>query len=126
MGDTRGHNDSTGLKCLTFGGLQLEAAGNLVDRRDVSFLQCRHEALLKLEPIGDESFAPNGDAYVGVGEIVFSTVVAERKGGVRVVKAGCKAVRLEQHALGHVLTPALHGSAEDAEGQLALPQMGSN
>src|SRR5271170_5352929 len=86
----------------------------------------RDQALLEFDSIGNKGLQRYGKSYVGVGKTILAAVLAQGKDGVGVVKAAGEALGLKQHAPGHPVTPALHGSTEDTGLYVTFAQMRSD
>ena len=120
------HDDRAGGEQLARVQLQFEAAALVpLHRHHPHLLQLGHQLLPEPLAVGDERL-DRDDVLVrhqpldAGGVAVVDEVVPLLRG----VEIGCGRSRLQEHSDGHVVAPADHGVAEDADGDAARSQMG--
>jgi len=124
VGDADGDDDAASEDDLAGLRGESETFWCATERGDVGLFEAGDEALLELHSVGDEGFDGDGIDDVGVSETALLAEMGQRKGGTGVVEAGGETKGFEQGATGHVVSPARHGSAEDAKGHVAGAQVG--
>src|ERR1700722_11457763 len=105
---------------------QLIATTVVLETFDRHLLEVWDETALELTPIIDEILETRGDPEIRIRDISLTAIVRERESTPRVVEAGGKTLRLQQHALRHLRGPSLHGLAEDPVRNIVGNQMCGN
>ena len=89
--------------------------------------QFGHHAILERRTVGAESIETHRNASVGILDpLLRAIIVRSVKRAVRIEDAGGEAVRLEAHALRHVLLPAIHQAAKNTKGYAAASEVRSD
>src|SRR5579872_758657 len=106
--------------------VQPEAARQPFHTGDEPLFQFRHHAVAESQSVGYECVDFYGHAGMGVFDTAPGAELFERKGALGIVNIRGEAVRLKHHAFWHVRQPAIHGAAENAEGNAAMAEMRGN
>ena len=105
---------------------QLIAATVVLQTSDHHLLEVWHEAALERTTIIDEILETRGYPEIRIRDISLTAIVRERESTPRVVEAGGKTLRLQQHAPRHLRGPSFHGLAEDPVWNIVGSQMCGN
>src|SRR5713101_9254245 len=86
-------------------------------------LEFGYKSLLELQSVLDEGLQRDWKPDIGVGNVPFLTIVAEREGRIRIIEGRGKAFRLQPHAFRHLRQPSVHRVAEDPEVNTSGPEV---
>ena len=113
------------LSLYFFAGLerQQEAFEDANHADHVRFFEFWNQSFAECQTVTGKRIQPHRDVGVVIVDTTFGAKILERKLAAGSVKIRGKTIRLEHHAFGHVIAPAVHRASENAKGDSARAQM---
>ena len=126
MGNANRQHNLARLKGLAVLKPQKKAAGRAIYVGHKLVFQFGHHAIPEGKPVRAEGIKLHRNTGVRVLDAPLRAKLPQGESFLRIVNVGSEAIRLEHHALRHVVQPAVHGTAENAEWDAPLPEMRRN
>src|ERR1700722_6211898 len=123
MGDPDGKDNSPSSDGFTIVEAEKKSFWRPIETDEQFIFELRQYAVLEGESVGRERVERHRDPGIGVLDSALSAKLCQGKFFLGIVDVRGEAIRLQHHAFGHVVDPAIHGTAENAERNALMPEV---